>query len=348
VTLGADVAITSVIIKYLRDVLGIGEIVLAGSEKIEQLMGGNQALRFKHVGYNRTEGLRERLRSWLDLVKALTEPDRVERSLIVDPDSRLTQLGLLPPCTNNPARQYLFFPSREFRSDTSDSLGSLTGQWLNLVFGTEQRILPEIWLKPDARNRGDSIMNALRRSSPRPLVTFNIGVGENPAKGLGADFEAEILNGLLRAGATVILDRGFGTEESNRVSELVKRAEKGSKSPSVVEFDEDGIIRLLETDTLIADLLVWKGRIGLFSELIAKSDLYLGYDSACQHIAAALGVPSIDLIAGYGSRRFLERWTPTGPGEVRVIDAGGSSNTDVLIAQVLENTQALLKNVKIR
>ena len=78
------------------------------------------------------------------------------------------------------------------------------------------------------------------------------------------------------------------------------------------------------------DLLVWNGRIGLLAALIGESDLYIGYDSAGQHIAAALGVPCIDVMAGFSSPRMIDRWRPTGPAETRVIVARQSALEETL------------------
>jgi ADP-heptose:LPS heptosyltransferase len=75
---------------------------------------------------------------------------------------------------------------------------------------------------------------------------------------------------------------------------------------------------------------VWNGRIGLLASLIGHSDLYIGYDSAGQHIAAALGVACIDVMAGFSSPRMLDRWRPTGPAETRVIDAQNSALEETL------------------
>jgi hypothetical protein len=40
----------------------------------------------------------------------------------------------------------------------------------------------------------------------------------------------------------------------------------------------------------------------------------VGYDSAGQHAAAALGVPQICIFAGYPTLRMFHRWRPVAPG----------------------------------
>ncbi|MBI4464005.1 MAG: hypothetical protein HY647_04810, partial [Acidobacteria bacterium] len=58
--------------------------------------------------------------------------------------------------------------------------------------------------------------------------------------------------------------------------------------------------------------------IGAWSALVGVSDEYVGYDSAGQHIAAALGVPTLDIFTEAASPIFRERWRPTGRGIVQV------------------------------
>jgi Cd2+/Zn2+-exporting ATPase len=43
------------------------------------------------------------------------------------------------------------------------------------------------------------------------------------------------------------------------------------------------------------------------------TSLYVGYDSAGQHVAAAAGVPLISVFAGFPAPRMFQRWRPAGP-----------------------------------
>jgi ADP-heptose:LPS heptosyltransferase len=54
--------------------------------------------------------------------------------------------------------------------------------------------------------------------------------------------------------------------------------------------------------------------------MIAKSRLYIGYDSSGQHAAAACGTPLVSVFAGFASPRTLARWRPTGAGRIEVIE----------------------------
>jgi ADP-heptose:LPS heptosyltransferase len=86
--------------------------------------------------------------------------------------------------------------------------------------------------------------------------------------------------------------------------------------------------------------VTWTGRIGLLGALIGESDIYIGYDSAGQHIAAALGVRCVDVFAG-AEARFRRRWSPTGRSECVVVDATRSDRESAL-SQVLTSVRRLL------
>jgi ADP-heptose:LPS heptosyltransferase len=54
------------------------------------------------------------------------------------------------------------------------------------------------------------------------------------------------------------------------------------------------------------------GAFAPFAAEIARSRLYIGYDSAGGHVASACGVPLISIFAGFPSERFVQRWRPGG------------------------------------
>jgi len=54
----------------------------------------------------------------------------------------------------------------------------------------------------------------------------------------------------------------------------------------------------------------WEGSFAGFAAIVAQSRLYVGYDSAGQHAAAASGVPLICIFAGFPSPRMFDRWRP--------------------------------------
>ncbi len=125
-------------------------------------------------------------------------------AIVVDPDSRLTQLGIVPCCDDS---RYYFFESRAFGGSSDLSLPMLTANWLEEVFGIEAAS-PYV-----APGKVDNIAD----------VCVSWGVGENDNKRLSDDFEADALAALLEKGDTVLLDRGAGGDEATRADELQRK-----------------------------------------------------------------------------------------------------------------------------
>jgi ADP-heptose:LPS heptosyltransferase len=91
----------------------------------------------------------------------------------------------------------------------------------------------------------------------------------------------------------VIADAGAGGEEAERVRRAIDSA----------------------------PVRTWQGSFAGFASIISRSRLYVGYDSAGQHAAAASGVPLVTVFAGAPCERFRQRWRPTGSGPIEVIRA---------------------------
>lgn len=263
VTLGADVAVTSVLLDAAKLRFPHAEIVFAGPRKNYEMFAADPRVRHAEVAYRRG-GLRDRLAASEDLEPLLSPPD----SLVIDPDSRLTQLGLLPVC---PEDRYRLFESRAYGGSSDSALPDLAAAWAVETLGV---VGAKPWValaQPPEHARG---------------VAVSFGVGENPAKRLPDPFETELLVLLARSGASVCIDTGAGGEEAERVRRAVERS------------------RLAAT--------LWQGSFAGFAAIIAASRLYIGYDSAGQHVAAACGVPLISVFAGFPSPRMFHRWRPAG------------------------------------
>ena len=162
-----------------------------------------------------------------------------------------------------------------------------------------------------------------------------MGVGDNPRKRLEGEFEERLLTGLLAAGWRVLLDRGQGPEELTRTGDLLVGLRAAGHS--VAEMDETST----RGDVLAAaaaEIAAWHGSLAGFAGLIGSSDLYVGYDSAGQHLAGALGIPTIDIFAGFHSARMPQRWRPTGPAPVSmiVVDEADRASTERILERVLE------------
>ena len=319
VTLGADVAVTSVVLSGMKRVFENAEVLLVGGAKSASLFASDARVGVLRFEYDRGATLLERLMSWVrlaEIVGAEIKDLAAGEYVVVDPDSRLTQLGLLP-VTNDDAG-YCFFESRSYQSPGAESLTQLTGRWLSDLFGdAEQTDYPYVSLSPEDRDLG---LLARRTLSGR-LAAVNLGVGDNPAKRLDDAFEEALLSALLKAGYTVLLDRGAGNQEVERSTRLTDRLQSAGRL----------IGSITATGCRPGDVIAWQGSLSGFAGLIAAADLYVGYDSAGGHVAAALGVAGIDIFVGAACDRMVRRWQPWGPKPATVIGVReGNDPPDVL------------------
>ncbi len=264
VTLGADVAVTSVVLSAAKDRFPDAAICLVGPEKNAELFAADPRIVPISLLYGRASLLRDRMRAAAELLVAVNEPN----SIVIDPDSRLTQLGLLPVGEDD--ARYYFFESRAFGGELAISLPRLTAEWLNEVFDVESA---RPYVAP----------------LPQPKIadiTVSWGVGDNLQKRVEGDFEFEVMSKLLAGGQPVLLDCGAGGEEETRIDQLVDRL----GAPS--------------------NLHVHRGSYASFASHIVQSRLYVGYDSAGQHVGSAAGIPLVSVFKGYACKRMLSRWSP--------------------------------------
>jgi len=269
VTLGADVAVTSVLLAAVKERFPGAELYFVGPRKNYELFAADPLILPAFLEYRRGT-LVERLAAAAELKKLLREPG----TLVLDSDSRLTQLGLIPVCDED---RYHLFESRAFGGTSDRSLPELAAEWVRETLGVT----------------GAKPFVALEAGrEPGPQIAVSLGVGENEAKRLPDPFEEELLKLLAETGLTIGIDMGAGGAEAERVRCAMAR--------SGVEAQ------------------FWTGSFAGFANWIAGSRLYVGYDSAGQHVAAACGVPLISVFAGFPCPRMFERWRPNG-GKATVI-----------------------------
>ncbi len=201
VTLGADVAVTSVLMDAAKRRFPNAEIVFAGPAKNFEMFAGDPRVCHLSLAYRRG-ALGERLSLWPELARAIAQPD----ALVIDPDSRLTQLGLLPVC---PDERYRFFESRAYGGGSAKALPELAAEWAFETLGVA----------------GAKPYLALENPEPRGShIAVSFGVGENPAKRLPDPFEEELLRMLAASGAAIHIDKGAGGGEAARVTRAVERS----------------------------------------------------------------------------------------------------------------------------
>ena len=308
VTLGADVVVTSVLLDAAKRRFPDARIGFVGPHKNFELFAGDPRIHHVPVAYHRG-GLRERIAVWGELKTTLSTAD----CLVIDPDSRLTQLGLLPVCEED---RYHLFESRAYGGESDRALSELAADWAAETFGVEGAspyialaspdtatdgadppvrgrppgrpggIMPNSDSKGETGSGGTRADQGVRPTMAAPYIAVNLGVGENPAKRIPDPFEAQLLALLAETGLDLFIDKGAGGEESDRV---VRAVERSGVQPTL-----------------------WEGSFAGFAGIIASSRLYVGYDSAGQHVAAACGVPLITIFTGFPVPRMFERWKPVG------------------------------------
>jgi len=253
ITLGADVAVTSVLLDAAKRRYPSAEIVFVGPRKNYEMFETDPRVAHREIAYARGGSLRDRLNAsaalWFD------------EGLVIDPDSRLTQLGLIRVC---PDDRYRFFETRSFGGDANERLPDLAARWAD-----DSEARPYIAPRPP--------------TGPPADITVSLGVGENPAKRLDDDFEQQLLQTLAETGATILVDKGGSTAERERVQRAIP--------PGARTHD---------------------GAFAPFAAEIARSKLFVGYDSAAGHVASACGVPLISIAKGFISERMAARWRPLG------------------------------------
>ncbi|MBM3757932.1 MAG: glycosyltransferase family 9 protein [Acidobacteria bacterium] len=269
VTLGADIAITSTLLRAAAMRWPSAEIVFAGPRKNHELFASDERIGLLEAPFQRMGSLRERVGAGMAL--------RVDRddTLVIDPDSRISQLGLLPLAD---ASRVLFFPSRSV-GGPDDSLVALARAFALSALG----VSASPWIAPPTPEW-----------VPSADVAVSFGVGENAAKRIDDEYEIDVVQGLLDRRLKVLLDSGApGTAEAERAA----RIEASCRGP----------------------LLIWQGSFAPFAAAIGRSRMYVGYDSAGQHVAAACGVPRVTVMAGHPNARFAARWRPDGEGASEIV-----------------------------
>ncbi len=343
VTIGADVAITSVLVQRTAQRFAAAELVVLGNSKTHSLFAANPSVRVRNVDYVRRGGLMERLASWLDVLQAVNEETGNLESaqyLVIDTDSRLSQLGVLPVADED---SYLLFNSRSsFAHAPRLSISEMANHWFDNVLPdnlppTQDTLdttlelnssaegyctgaafsYSRIWLSANLTEKAESFVNDLREAGAKLVIAVNLGVGGNTRKRVGDEFEIELILRLLdEEGTTIILDKGFGAQELQQAQNILAAAKDNGHSVADVSFTNiDNSMTILKGARLIAV----QADIDEAAAIISSAGQFIGYDSACQHIAAAAGVATYTVFAGSNNTRFVRRWRPFGRGKTEII-----------------------------
>jgi ADP-heptose:LPS heptosyltransferase len=199
VTLGADIKITSIILDAMKKRFPGARIVFVANRKSAELFSADPRISHLEAEYPRSGPVSARIEFAEWLRRELECRNRGMANILVDPDTRMTQLGLIPV---GDARYTFHFPSRT--ANSAANLTGLTQHWLEETFGQAG----EAYLAP----------NRVRIDGEFPRATISFGVGENDSKRIGGDFEAQVIRGLGKQFRTIWIDRGVGGEEAERVT----------------------------------------------------------------------------------------------------------------------------------
>ena len=214
VTLGADIKIVSPILRAMRSRFPAARIVFVANRKSAELFENDRSIDFLEASYPRIGSIGYRIAFAERLRDTLATPHRI----VIDPDSRITQLGLVPVC--EPER-YFHFPSRTAGGDGDANLSALISDWLKQSFGATS----SAWIAP----------RPIAKQGAGPIAAISLGVGENENKRLGLDFEAALIAAIATRFRTVYLDRGMGGAEARRVTDAAER----SGAIAQIRFSED-------------------------------------------------------------------------------------------------------------
>ena len=195
VTLGADVAVTSVMLDAAKRRYSHAEIVFVGPRKSYELFEADPRIQHLPAPYARSGALQDRLQASASLW--------LEDGIVIDTDSRLSQLGLISVCEEH---NYFHFPSRAYGGEGDEPLPKLAARWALEVFGVEGA-------KP--------YVAPLIPSEPAADISVSMGVGENAAKRLDDSQERELLRTLADTGASILVDKGGSVEERERVEQAL-------------------------------------------------------------------------------------------------------------------------------
>lgn len=314
VTIGADILLSSVVLQRLHQRFPQAELVLLGDGKLHGLFAGLPKVRVRPINYARRGPLRERLASWQNVVAAVAE-ERAD--LVVAPDSRLDQLGLLP--VGDDAR-YLLWENLHGEGAAPQSLALLLDAWLTRTLGLPASpvVAPRVALDPATQIVRERLRAAF---GPAPLAAVKLDHGGNPAKALPKAAEVLILRRLRELGWRILLDRGFGTDELANSDALL--AELGW---TAVDLDDSGkglgraVGELAPASLADAPLIRFHGSISGWAAALATCGHALSYDSVGHHLAGALGVAVTVVFTGHTDPAFPVAWQPRGRGSVHVVE----------------------------
>jgi ADP-heptose:LPS heptosyltransferase len=240
---------------------------------------------------------------------AAEQPD-----LVVAPDSRLDQLGVLP--TRAP---YVLWENTQAEGAPVRSLAELLDAALasRLSLAEHPRVVPRLGFDTATTANAVRMRAAL---GDAPLVAVKLDHGGNLAKSLPRAAEVAVLRQLHARGWRILLDRGFGADELANSDTLIQAL---GWQPCDIDDSDKGLGRPcegLERGALARNPVIrFHGSIAGWAGAVAACRLAFSYDSVGHHLAAALGIPVVVAFTGYRGADFPIAWQPRGRAGVRLV-----------------------------
>lgn len=350
VTVGADVAITSIVVTRLVHAFPHSQVIVVGPTKLPELFGGLPTLEFRPITYPRGGAISDKLAAW-PLIHTLLKKERSglkpHQLLLFDPDSRYSQLGLLPLVEEEST--FYCNSRRTLLPDEGPSLSALINSWLDTILDEKEFIYPSTWLAEKFRLLGSYFQGRLIENGCRRFIVISFGVGNNENKRIPGFFERDLVLALLaqEKDTIILLDTGTGSVGMNRTTAILSAA--GQEGINI-DFLEETIL-LEKRIPFPHGIIGFRGSLGAIASLIEGADLFIGYDSACQHLASALGTPSVIIFAGAPHQRFIDRWRPLGKTSSIIIPVKShpplsDKTSRTIFSQVLEASSSVFKNIQ--
>lgn len=314
VTLGAEIALTSLVFAKALQAFANAEIVFIGSNTAFSLFADNPRLRLAATAYERKGGLTGRLNTWLELLATLRAAISDPSHIVIDADTRLSQIGLLP-LLDDDQRYYFFDPTLRAEQQLADALSG----WLEATFveataaGRNPAALTGKLFLPSADHDvaramlapfTPSTTSTQSADGDSTLIGIHLGTGGATDKMLSPEFETSLILQLLQAGATVLLYKGVDTQEEQRSTALLTAL--GEHGVNTVEVSE-----VSTTPDAVNNprVIAFAGtRIGVSAALLAACQHIICYSSSSKHIAGALGVPVSVIFVRDAAH--VDRWVP--------------------------------------
>ena len=320
VTIGADVLLASVVLQHSRRRWPEAELFLIGEQKLQPLLGGLAEVQVLPLSYARRGGLGERLLTWTGLERCCREA-RID--LVLAPDSRLDQLGLLPVIA---VERYRLWENLQ-PAGPPRGLADLADDWCRSVLGTTgDPIVPRLGLDKVSRQRQRRLARAL---GPEPTIAVKLDHGGNPAKALPRTQEIELLHRLRESGWRILIDRGFGTAEIAASDELMaalgwQPVDCSDQDPACGRLIDE----LVEESLADAAIIRLHGSIATWAAAVGACRAAFSYDSVGHHLAAAVGTPLISACTGWNDPVFPIAWRPCGRAPVHDYAIPAERRTD--------------------